>query len=354
VVACAAALVGCPADEVCRQADLPLLRASSVKRGLDRVWTAPGEREAAVNELVEQVDSLRRWLDEHLPKEGRQAPLAEHVATLEQVIAQDLEPDPARAGGVRIAPRVAKDRRISIEDPEMRHGRKSSSRRVDGYKRHLVKNLDDQVVDAVAVTPANRPEAEALVPLNADLERQGRVIGELYIDRAYLSSPVVPEILARGGEVICRPWPQGNGERFSKEDFAVDLEAQTITCPQGHARPLRLGAHVEFEAARCDACPVRDRCTKSSPGRGRAVHIAADEPLQMRLRQAASTPAGRERLRARVPVEHDLAHAVARQGHQARYCGVRKNLYDLRRTCAISNLELAQRAGADAELRAAA
>jgi hypothetical protein len=33
---------------------------------------------------------------------------------------------------------VAKDRRISVEDAEMRHGRKSRNVRVDGYKRHVL------------------------------------------------------------------------------------------------------------------------------------------------------------------------------------------------------------------------
>jgi transposase len=37
---------------------------------------------------------------------------------------------------------VAKDRRISIEDAEMRHGRKSRSALIDGYKRHLLRDLD--------------------------------------------------------------------------------------------------------------------------------------------------------------------------------------------------------------------
>ena len=41
----------------------------------------------------------------------------------------------------------------------MRHGRKSSSKRFDGYKRHILKDLDSGLVRAVGVTPANIPEA---------------------------------------------------------------------------------------------------------------------------------------------------------------------------------------------------
>ena len=46
---------------------------------------------------------------------------------------------------------VAKDRRISIEDPDRRHGRKSRSKKIDGYKRHVLKDLDSGVVCAVAL-----------------------------------------------------------------------------------------------------------------------------------------------------------------------------------------------------------
>ena len=45
-------------------------------------------------------------------------------------------------GFPNLAKGVAKDRRISIEDPDMRHGRKSRSKKIDGYKRHVLKDLE--------------------------------------------------------------------------------------------------------------------------------------------------------------------------------------------------------------------
>jgi hypothetical protein len=54
---------------------------------------------------------------------------------------------------------VAKDRRISVEDGQMRHGRKSRSVLVDGYKRHVLHDLDTGLIRAVGITPANAPEA---------------------------------------------------------------------------------------------------------------------------------------------------------------------------------------------------
>jgi hypothetical protein len=91
------------------------------------------------------------------------------------------------------------------------------------------------------------------------------------------------------------------------------------------------GTVTEFDPEVCDQCAIREKCTAAAAGSGRSVNIAADERLQQRLRKHIATPRGRARLRERVGVEHKLAHLVRRQGRRARYRGVRKNLFDLRR-----------------------
>jgi hypothetical protein len=54
-----------------------------------------------------------------------------------QVARQIEAPDVVAADGSPVLRRgVAKDRRISIEDPTRRHGRKSHSQKFNGYKRH--------------------------------------------------------------------------------------------------------------------------------------------------------------------------------------------------------------------------
>jgi hypothetical protein len=61
--------------------------------------------------------------------------MQEAMAAIDQIIAQDTEPDPdGSPGGRRIAPRVTHDRRISIEDKDMRHGRKSSAKTFSGFR----------------------------------------------------------------------------------------------------------------------------------------------------------------------------------------------------------------------------
>ena len=89
---------------------------------------------------------------ESLVAEGRLRP-TEQVETLVQIRTQDLEPDPHR-GGARIREGVAADRRVSIADKDMRHGRKSKSKRFNGFKRHIAADADRGLILACAITPA--------------------------------------------------------------------------------------------------------------------------------------------------------------------------------------------------------
>jgi hypothetical protein len=234
-----------------------------------------------------------------------------------------------------------------VEDKDMRHGRKSKSKRFNGYKGHVACDLDTELILACAVTPANRPELEAIPDLQADIEGrpERNVIGQLSIDRGYIHSPLASEVFARGGEVLCKPWVSRNGKMFRKRDFTINMRSRTITCPAGQVESFVPGDIVEFNPEACAQCPLRAKCTSAAQGSGQTVAIAHDEQLQHRLRKLTASPSGRERLRERVKVEHVLAHLSRKQGRRARYLGVRKNVFDLRRHAAVVNLEAINRRG---------
>lgn len=343
IVGCAAEMLGWPGERVAKEAGIPVLLGSSVKKALDVEWSDGNAKAKALARLVDQLDSLEGWIQSRLGEELKSPPLNECLATLQQIRTQDLEPDPSGGGKVRIREGVAEDRRVSIEDAEMRHGRKTKSKRFNGYKRHIASDLDTDLIVACTVTPANRPEGEALPELKADIESCKQVIQEVHVDRGYIASTAVAEILEAGGDVICKPWVPRNGDLFTKSDFKVNLRDMTIQCPAGEVESIRPGSVVEFDPEACDRCSLRAQCTTAASGSGRTINIAEDEVLQQRLRRRMKTGAGRERLRERVAIEHSLAHISQRQGNHARYRGIRKNQYDLRRAATIQNLERIQR-----------
>lgn len=339
LVQCAAALLGRSFEGVCHEAGVPLLRGSSLKAALDINWNDPEQKDAALEELLGQVTSLDQWLDRE--RLAMAAPLRPYIEAVAQVQHQDLE-----SVGVKLQIRrgVAEDRRVSIEDAEMRHGRKSKTKRFNGYKEHIATDVDTNLILACAVTPANRPEEQAAPDLLADLQRQNVSFGELLIDRAYVNSDLVDAARANRGTVLCKPWSSKNrADLFSKTDFKLNMRDNTITCPAGQVEHFEPGSTVHFDPEICGACALRAQCTKSASGRGRSVHIAEDERLQQRLRKLVASRKGRRRLRARTRVEHRLAHIAARKGPKARYRGQRANVYDLRRAAAIQNLETIQR-----------
>jgi len=95
---------------------------------------------------------------------------------------------------------------------------------------------------------------------------------------------------------------------------------------------------VHFPVDQCATCPVGARCTTSP--HGRSIRMHSDEPLLQELRARQQTPAGRAKLRERIPVEHRLSHVGHWQGRRARYLGLRKNLFDLLRTAVVHNLHI--------------
>ena len=319
---------------VAAQAGVPQLAAASLKAALDADWDDLAARDHAVAEVLGLLDRVDAFVAGQAGKEAA----AVVVATARQVRDQDIDltgPAPALRRG------VAKDRRISVEDAEMRHGRKSRSVLFDGYKRHVIRDLDTGLVPAVGITPANGPEASVAGDVAADLEAAGWHLSELHIDRAYLSSALVRD---RGPDlaVFCKAWRVRNASgRFAKDQFTLDFAAGQLTCPAGVSIPFEPGRTVRFPAGTCAACPLQARCTASSNGRSVSIH--PDEALLAELRRRQQTPDGRAKLRERVAVEHALAHIGHWQGRRARYRGTRKNLFDLRRVAVVHNLHVIAR-----------
>jgi hypothetical protein len=320
---------------VAREAGAELLAGSSLKAALDLDWDDPEAQRQALTQVLGALENVEAWLTQHPELIEEESPVPECLEAARQVRAQDIMTN--EAGQPALIKGVAKNRRISIEDGEMRHGRKSRSVLVNGYKRHVLRDLDSGLIRAVGLTPANVPEASVAEEIKADLDQQQIKLKELHIDRAYLSSTLVSERDAEL-EIFCKAWPVRKGQYFSKTAFTLDWEREIVRCPNEVEAPLKLGSVVKFPAEACAACPQRARCTGSKCGR--SINLHAEEKLFQELRVRQGTSEGRATLRERVGVEHDLSHVGHWQGDRARYCGKRKNLFDLRRCAVVNNLHI--------------
>jgi Transposase DDE domain/Transposase domain (DUF772) len=324
--------------EVANEAGAAIVAGSSVKAALDLDWDEPDARQQALTMVLEALTAVEHWLDTH-PAPVEAAPgVSASLAVAHQVRAQDLTTAPDGTPTVRQG--VAEDRRISVEDEAMRHGRKSRSLLIDGYKRHVLRDLDSRLIVAVGVTPANAPEASVTEAIETDLAAQQATLQEVHIDRAYLASTLVQQ-RSEALTIFCKAWPVHQGVYFAKSAFTLDWEHQELRCPGGVTMPFVPGSIVKFPQATCAKCALRERCTASPAGRSVSIH--PDEALLQELRERQQTPQGRAKLRERTAVEHALAHIGHWQGRRARYRGVRKNVFDLRRCAVVHNLHVMAR-----------
>ncbi|GAC1632516.1 MAG: IS1182-like element ISGvi6 family transposase [Ktedonobacteraceae bacterium] len=322
--------------EVATEAGASLVCESSLKAALDRDWDQQPEKDEALALVLNVLRAVENWVQTLQQEDALLAQLSLSIA--QQVEVQDVQVD--EKGKARLIKGVAKDRRISVEDSQMRHGRKSRSVLIDGYKRHVLHDLDTGLIRAVGITPANVPEASVTEAISEDLKLQKVQIKELHIDRAYLSSHLVRE-RDDDLEVYCKAWPVRESKHFSKQAFTLDWERQTIRCPDAQEMPFVPGGVVHFPKEICAKCPLKEQCTTSA--KGRSVSIHPDEALIIELRERQQTTQGRVQLRERVAVEHTLAQVGQWQGRRARYRGVRKNLFDLRRCAVVHNLHVLAR-----------
>ena len=225
---------------------------------------------------------------------------------------------------------------MSVHDPEMRHGHKSSSRRFDGHKAAIVVDTDSQLITAVEVLPGNAPDnLGALELVEASEANTGVPVAEAMGDAAYGDGDTRQTFADAGRTLIARVPGSPNRTHFPKEDFHIDLEAGTCTCPAGNVtrtmapagrrtgqtgRTYRLEA-FRFDAAVCGVCPLRSQCVAAKPGTGRTVQLHPQEALLQQARALQQSEAFAEYRQRRVVVEHRLARLVQLGIRQSRYFG---------------------------------
>ena len=200
-------------------------------------WREKAERERMLTRVAQDAERALEAVEQTEGLLDDEAVKAAHDL-LRELIGQDFDID--QDGIPRLHRGTAAGRIISTVDPEMRHGRKSSQTRFDGYKLSAAAtNGSEPLIMAVHVSPAGEtdgPQAKHLIDTQPPQRRPERILG----DTAYGNGPVRAELAEREVEVLA-PVPEGKvvEDRFGKHDFAIDLKNRTVTCPGRPHRPGR-------------------------------------------------------------------------------------------------------------------
>jgi len=251
-------------------------------------------------------------------------------------------------GRWRIARKVAPDRVISTVDTEARHTRKSRSSRRDGFRGHVAAEPETGLVTDCEMTMAageGSTDAENGVTL-ACRDRFADDGLEVYGDSAYGTGEARAAYRDAGHGTVIKPGPLRPAVPggFTIDDFTVDEDGGTVTCPAGVTRAMSARRNVTFGAA-CAGCPLRDRCTTAKDGRSMSIH--PHEGLLRAARAQARTAEYKEKYPVRSAIERIIAWTATRSGRRIRlrYQGTAKNDAWLHNRCAAINLRTLLRHG---------
>ena len=306
--------------------------------------------------------------------EGRElsGPVGRAARLLATVVGQDLEID--ADGRFVIARKVAKDRVISTVDPDARHGHKTSARGFDGYKGHIAEDPDSEIITNTTVTAGNVADGAVAEELLADIlptttnnnspdatdtgdagsagtdtggdddDDDGGGVPVVYGDCAYGTGELQQVLEDAGVESKCRTQkPVGRKNRFSKAKFKIDLDADTVRCPNKVTVTIRRSKDGTTGTAafgeNCAECPLRKACTESVSGR--TISVGPHEAILAKARERQNDPGWQDDYRSTRPkVERKLAHLLRRQhgGRRARMRGRIKVGADFALLAAAQNL----------------
>lgn len=332
--------------DLARSWDATRYLARSVKGQAAIDWSNPAARNGLLTtEIadVERIAGLVETLGVEMPSNVTDA-----LALMRQVAMQDVEKLPD--GTYRIAQGTVSGRIVSITDPEARHGRKSASKTITGFKTHLVGTLDSQFVTAIVTTDASVHDAAPTPELIKQADSVGLKPKEMSADAAY-GTAANRQACADLGVTIHAKLPTPNHQGFTKREFKIDLDKMTVTCPNNQVAatttmvvdPTGTGQRVpqfRFAPATCKACPLRERCsTSTARGEGRKIILHPHEKQLQEAQVDNARPETKAALRKRSAIERLISHLVRMGMRQARFFGLHMVQFQAFMTAAAYNLQ---------------
>ena len=200
---------------------------SSVKGEAAIDWSDRQARKALLAEIVADADrllELSRQAQGELPEDSAER---QRIVAAAELLGQLLLQDVARTDdgvglGVSLKDGVSRDRMMSVHDPEMRHGHKSSSRRFDGHKAAIVVDTDSQLITAVEVLPGNAPDNLGALELVEQSEANtGVPVAEAMGDAAYGDGATRQAFADAGRTLIARVPGRPNRITFRRRTFGL-------------------------------------------------------------------------------------------------------------------------------------
>lgn len=318
-------------EDIAAAWDVPFILGKSVKGALGIDWRDADSRANAMDTLAQGVIRAVRWVRSRLDNVARSKHkrLLRTCRHLLRVISENLEADDK--GRLVVAEKVAKDRLISLTDPQARHGRKSKKSLFNGYKTHLLGDLVSGLITAVTVTVGNAHDSSVAHRLVKRAKKLCDDIERVLGDTAYGAAELHSVVREDTGVSLLTPPPARASKPFGRETFQIDFEAKTATCPAGvttgkHQTVWSKDHNSETSTFRwpkesCKSCSQRQDCLKSRQG-GKYIRLHPHERELRQIREQWEDPEVRQEYRTRSQCERLVNECVRHGGRQARSFGL--------------------------------
>lgn len=312
--------------------------AKSVKGSVEIDWSDKAAKERFLTEIVADARHLLALA------QGQGSAVKEAADLLEKLLLQDVEEGEAGDSvmGARIKKGTAKGRIPSATDPEVRHGRKSKSKRFNGHKASVATEVESGILVAVGVLPGDSADSTGALEMTEQAEENaGMPVAETLGDCAYGSGSTRQEFVDASRTLIAKvPQENQNHGLFPKSAFVIHRKERTATCPGGHTTDMaddhQGGGRTFYFDEFCQGCALRSQCTTSASGRSLSEH--PQEALLKEAREYQASPAGKANIRKRVMVENSLGRLAHLGIGQAIYRGRSMTLFQLMMAGTVANL----------------
>ncbi|MFN8613918.1 MAG: IS1182 family transposase [Vulcanimicrobiota bacterium] len=303
-------------------------------------WCDDAQRQLHLNELVEDAVSLIEAVEDSKMVHAKRVQAS--LELLVRILSQDIEQSPDGEAKIK---KGGSDRVISTNDPEARHGHKTSCKLIKGYKGHFTVS-EQEIVTSVSVTPANASDMAPVQSMVGELAERGIRPKKMPADCAYGGADFRADMEAEGIEVLAKvPKPPKIG-RFPKADFDIKLGARTVTCPAGQTTynyrewkdpQGRLAKAFQFSPGQCSACSLRSRCIPDTE-RSRTVQLHFNEHQIQKAKEKAAEPGFADEMKRRLVVERVQGRLQSYGLKASRYFGLRKTLAQALFTATANNI----------------
>jgi len=239
----------------------------------------------------------------------------EKAAILKRILDENVEPkeQDSLSGDVTYRQKPKEDKPknplASAVDPDARHSAKSDKQHYMGHKTQNLITAKSQFIVNIEGISATENDGEALLEI---------------VDEAKVNTDLAPEKMLADGQYTTVANFQGARERnlelvgnikepanpkggYTLSSFYHDPVSQTLTCPAGAVTAETYRSESTnstifcFPEDSCNACPLKEKCTKSE--NGRKVSISDGYHLVLEAKEYLRTDEGKADLKLRPMVE---------------------------------------------------